>query len=262
MTQFANAKQRFSNRVEDYVRYRPGYPAAVLNFLADKCGLHTKHIIADIGSGTGLLGKLFLDNGNHVYGVEPNAEMYAAGEEFLHNYPNFAGVIGSAEETTLAEHSVDFVTAGQAFHWFAPSAARKEFLRILKSGGWVVVIWNERLTDTTPFLRDYEALLHRFGSDYASVSDSYPREEQMRAFFGAQPFLSHELSNLQEFDLDGLSGRLRSSSYAPAANHPDFPQMMNELKHIFTAYQRDGIVRFDYRTRIYAGTLAPDGKSA
>ncbi len=256
---FANAKQRFSNRVEDYVRYRPGYPTGVLGFLTEQCGLHTKHVIADIGSGTGLLSKLFLDNGNHVYGVEPNAEMYAAGEEFLHGYPNFAGVIGSAEDTTLAEHSVDFVTTGQAFHWFEPDAARTEFSRILKPGGWVVVIWNERMTDTTPFLRDYEALLHRFGTDYARVSDSYPRREEMLAFFRSDSFLSHELPNFQEFDFVGLSGRLRSSSYAPAPDHPNFSQMMNELKHIFTAYQQDGNVRFDYRTRIYAGNLALDG---
>ena len=259
MTQFTNAKQRFSNRVEDYVRYRPGYPVGVLGYLSENCGLHGKHVIADIGSGTGLLSKLFLDNGNHVYGVEPNAEMYAAGEEFLHNYPNFSGVKGSAEDTTLAEHSVDFVVAGQAFHWFDPVVSRNEFARILKPGGWVVVLWNERLLDTTSFLRDYEALLHRFGTDYAKVSDSYPRREQMRLFFGSENFLSHHFPNAQDFDFEGLSGRLRSSSYAPAADQANFPQMMNELKHIFAAYQHNGKVRFDYRTRIYAGTLDPDG---
>lgn len=256
---FTNAKQRFSNRVEDYVRYRPGYPSGVISFLSENCGLHAGHVIADIGSGTGLLSKLFLDNGNHVYGVEPNAEMYAAGEDFLHNYPNFAGVQGSAEDTKLAEHSVDFVVAGQSFHWFDPIVSRAEFSRILKPGGWVVVIWNERMLDTTSFLRDYEALLHRFGTDYAKVSDSYPRLEQMCSFFASDTFLSHHLPNLQEFDFEGLSGRLRSSSYAPTANQPNFPQMMNELKHIFTAYQQDGKIRFDYRTRIYAGTLDHDG---
>lgn len=256
---FANAKQRFSNRVDDYVRYRPGYPTGVLTFLSENCGLHSRHVIADIGSGTGLLSKLFLDNGNHVYGVEPNAEMYAAGEEFLRKYPNSAGVIGSAEATTLAEHSVDFVAAGQSFHWFDPAASRAEFSRILKPGGWVVVIWNERLLNTTPFLRDYEALLHRFGTDYAKVSDSYPRAEQMRSFFASEDFLSHDLPNLQEFDFAGLSGRLRSSSYAPAADHPNFSQMINELKHVFAAYQHHGKVRFDYHTRIYAGRLDHHG---
>jgi SAM-dependent methyltransferase len=258
---FADAKQRFSNRVEDYARYRPSYPPGVLDFLKENCNLHREHIIADIGSGTGLLSKLFLENGNHVYGIEPNAEMQAGGEEFLHGYPNFASIAGSAEATTLAEHSIDFVTAGQAFHWFDPIASRKEFSHILKPGGWVVVVCNERQTDSTPFLRDYEALLHRFGTDYARVSDSYPVPEDMEGFFGHN-FLSHEVPNLQEFDFDGLSGRLRSSSYSPAANHPNFPQMMNELKHIFAAYRKNGIVRFDYRTRVYAGNLDSAGTGA
>jgi len=259
MKQFANAKQRFSNRVEDYIRYRPGYPAGVISFLSENCGLLTGHIIADIGSGTGLLSKLFLDHGNHVYGVEPNAEMYAAGEEFLRDYPNFAGVNGSAEDTKLSTHSVDFVAAGQSFHWFDPIISRAEFSRILKPGGWVVVIWNERILDSTPFLRDYEALLYRFGTDYGKVSDSYPRLEKMRSFFVSETFLSHDLPNLQEFDFEGLSGRLRSSSYAPSADQPNFLEMMTELEHIFTAYQQDGKVRFDYHTRIYAGALDHHG---
>lgn len=255
---FSNAKQRFSNRVEDYVRYRPGYPAGVLDFLAEHCGLHRGHVIADVGAGTGLLSKLFLDHGNHVYGVEPNAEMQDAGEEFLRGYPNFASIKGSAESTTLAERSFDFVSVGQAFHWFDHAAARREFARILKPGGWVVVISNERFIDSTPFLRDYEALLRRFGTDYARVSDSYPRSDDMQTFFGGPQFLSHEIPNAQDFDFAGLSGRLRSSSYAPAPDHADFPQMMNELKNVFEAHQRNAQVRFEYRTTIYAGKLPLD----
>jgi SAM-dependent methyltransferase len=256
---FSNSKQRFSNRVEDYRRYRPGYPAEVLTYLSQNCGLHAGHVIADIGSGTGLLSKLFLDNGNHVYGIEPNAEMQTAGEEFLHSYPNFAGIKASAEATTLADQSMDFVSAGQAFHWFDPLAAGHEFMRILKPGGWVVVVSNERQLDASAFLRDYEALLRRFGTDYARVSDSYPREEDMRTFFGSAAFLSHDVPNAQDFDFEGLSGRLRSSSYAPAPDHPDYSQMMNELKHIFAAYRKNGLVRFEYRTRIFAGNWPPTG---
>lgn len=256
---FANAKQRFSNRVADYVRYRPGYPAEVLRYLAETCGLHAGHIVADIGSGTGLLSKLFLENGNHVYGIEPNREMQAAGEEFLHSYPGFASIKGSAEATTLSDHSIDFVAAGQSFHWFDAAAARQEFSRILKPGGWVVVISNERETDTSPFLRDYEALLRRYGTDYARVSDSYPRHEELCRFFAFDTFLAHDVPNSQDFDFDGLSGRLRSSSYAPTPDQSGFSQMMNELKHMFSAYERDGFVRFNYRTRIFAGNLRETG---
>src|SRR5215831_7985873 len=176
---FENATQRFSNRVADYVRYRPGYPAEVLPLLQAWCGLRPEHAIADVGSGSGLLSKLFLDFGNTVYGVEPNAEMRAAGEEFLRGYANFKSTAASAEATTLPSDTVDFVAAGQAFHWFKQPAAREEFHRLLKAGGRAIIVWNERLIEDTAFLRDYQALLLRFGTDYSQVSESYPGAEQM-----------------------------------------------------------------------------------
>jgi len=255
---FSDAKQRFSNRVTDYIRYRPGYPPELLPLLQKWCGLRADHQIADIGSGTGFLSKVFLDFGNRVYGVEPNAEMRAAGEELLRGYSNFISAAGSAEATTLPSDSVDFVTVGQAFHWFPQPATREEFHRILRAGGRIVIIWNERLTDDTPFLREYESLLLRFGTDYAKVSESYPRAEQMLAFFHPNEFTSHALPNLQEFDFEGLSGRLRSSSYAPAPGHPQFEPMMEELRRIFDQHHKDGTVRMEYRTRVYAGKLDYD----
>jgi len=259
---FTDAKQRFSNRVTDYVRYRPGYPAEILPLLQTWTHFRPEHVVADIGSGTGLLSKLFVDFGNRVFGVEPNAEMRAAGEEFLDAYPNFTSIAGSAEATTLPSDSVDFVAAGQAFHWFQMPAARNEFHRILKPGGRVLVIWNERLLDETAFLREYEELLNRFGTDYAKVSESYPRAEQMLEFYGANEFTSHALPNFQEFDFEGLSGRLRSSSYAPPPGHPQFEPMMKELRRLFDAHHQGGVVRMDYRTRVYTGKLDYDRKSA
>jgi SAM-dependent methyltransferase len=259
---FSDAKQRFSNRVEDYVRFRPGYPAEILPLLKTWTRFRADHVVADIGSGTGLLSKLFLDFGNRVIGVEPNAEMRAAGEDFLGAYPNFTSIAGSAEATTLPSDSVDFVAAGQAFHWFQMPAAREEFHRILKSEGRVLVIWNERLLDETPFLREYEELLNRFGTDYARVSESYPRAEQMLEFYGANEFTSHSLPHFQEFDFEGLSGRLRSSSYAPPSGHAQFEPMMKELRRLFDAHHRGGVVRMEYRARVYAGKLDFDRTSA
>jgi len=259
---FADAKHRFSNRVADYIRYRPGYPAEILPLLQKWCGLRPEHAIADIGSGTGLLSKLFLDFGNHVFGVEPNADMRSAGEEFLRDYPKFTSVAGSAEATTLPPDVVDFVTAGQAFHWFQLKPAREEFRRILRTGGRVIIIWNERLIDETAFLRDYEALLRRFGTDYSKVNESYPRAEQMLEFFSPNEFTSHALPNFQEFDHQGLSGRLRSSSYVPSPSHSQFDPMMKELRRIFDAHQQRGMVRMEYRTRVYAGKLDLDRNSA
>jgi ubiquinone/menaquinone biosynthesis C-methylase UbiE len=166
---FADAKQRFSNRAADYVRYRPGYPAEVLPLLRSECGLKSGHVIADIGSGTGFLSELFLKNGNRVYGVEPNEAMRQAGEEYLAAYDGFVSINASAEATTLGNASVDFVTAGQAFHWFEPSAARREFIRILKPLGWIVVLWNDRQMDT-PFASAYENLLVKsFANFFAPI---------------------------------------------------------------------------------------------
>ncbi len=252
---FIDAKQRFSNRVAAYVRYRPAYPAAALDSFRKECGFPPGHVVADIGSGTGFLAELFLKNGNRVYSVEPNQEMRQAGEEYLASYEGFSSIEGSAESTTLDDSSVDFVTTGQAFHWFAPNDARREFARILKPSGWVVVLWNERLTDTTPFLREYEDLLRRFGTDYSRVNESYPREEQMRDFFRQNAYRQESLPNFQVFEFEGLAGRVRSSSYMPAADHPNFAPMMAELDGIFRAHQQDGSVRVEYLTRLYFGRL-------
>jgi SAM-dependent methyltransferase len=250
---FADAKQRFSSRVADYARYRPGYPRGVVQLLREECGLQPESVIGDIGSGTGLLSKLFLDNGSRVFGVEPNPEMRAAGEEFLREHANFVSVNGSAEETSLATASVDFITAGQAFHWFQPAAARAEFRRILKPGGWVVIAWNDRRLDETPFAREYENLLKRFGTDYETVRDAYPEALTIREFLNDGRLDSRDLPNHQDFDWEGLCGRLRSSSYAPKEGHPNFAPMMAELQRLFAASQRDGRIRMDYFTRVYFG---------
>jgi SAM-dependent methyltransferase len=251
----ADAKQRFSNRVADYVRYRPSYPLALLALLSKECGLGPEHIIADIGSGTGLLSKLFLDYGTRVYGVEPNAEMRAGGEEFLRSYANFTSVNGSAEATTLANASVDFITVGQAFHWFDVSAAQREFQRILKPGGWTVVVWQDRRMEETPFAQEYEAILVSFGIDYKTVKDTYPETEKMRNFFDPGTFQARDLPNHQDFDWEGLVGRLRSSSYAPTEGHANYAPMINELRRVFDKYQRDGSVRMEYYARVYFGKL-------
>jgi ubiquinone/menaquinone biosynthesis C-methylase UbiE len=250
-----DSKERFSNRVADYVRYRPGYPSAVRDILRAECFLKSGHVIADIGSGTGFLSEVFLKNGNRVFGVEPNEAMRQAGEEYLAEYDNFVSINGSAEASTLEDASVHFVASGQAFHWFDQDAARREFQRVLKPEGWVVVIWNERLTDTTPFLREYEALIHKFNTDYSKVKESYPREEHMKQFFGANEFHSHEVPNFQDFDFEGAAGRLRSSSYMPTPGQPTFQPMMDDLRRIFDAYNKDARVRLEYTTRIYLGQL-------
>lgn len=249
-----DSTQRFSSRVENYVRYRPGYPPEVLQLLKTECGLKPSSVIADIASGTGILTRLLLENGNRVFGVEPNHEMRKAGEEFLARYPAFTSVAGSAEATTLDEHSVDIITAAQAAHWFDREKARREFVRVLIPGAWTVLLWNERDTDSTPFLRDYEQLLLTYGTDYKDVRHEHTTDA-IDTFFAPSPFQSRVFRHSQEFDAEGLEGRLLSSSYVPEAEDASYESMLRELRRIFERHRRSGLISFQYSTRVYYGQL-------
>jgi len=252
--------ERFSDRVEDYLRYRPDYPRGVLDILQHDAGLCGPATIADIGSGTGLSARLFLEAGHTVFGVEPNAAMRSAGERCLALFPKFRSVDGTAEATTLPDASIDYVVAAQAFHWFEPAAARREFARILKPGGWCVLLWNTRRLNASPFLRGYEALLLEFGTDYQQVRHENIDAAEVARFFGG-PIQRRELSHFQSFDLVGLKGRLASSSYAPQPGHPYYEPMISELERVFSTHAENGVVRFEYDTEIYLGRLT-SGKSA
>jgi SAM-dependent methyltransferase len=248
----SNATSRFSDRVENYVRYRPGYPPDALDALKAECGLEMNHIVADIASGTGIWTRQLLDNGNRVFGVEPNAEMREAGERLLAAFANFTSVAGTAEATTLVDHSVDFVTAAQAAHWFDRGRARREFARILNRGGWLVLLWNERCADSTSFLRDYEQLLLTYGTDYQEVRHEHTTAS-VREFFDPEPFQERVFPVRQEFAYAGVEGRLLSSSYVPGPNHPNQAPMLRELRRIFDTHQIEDQVAFEYKTRVYFG---------
>ena len=250
----SNATSRFSDRVENYVRYRPGYPPEVVQELQSECGLIASHVVADIASGTGIWTRLLLENGNPVFGVEPNAEMRQAGERLLAAFPKFTSIAGTAEATTLADRSVDFVTAAQAAHWFDRAGARREFVRILKPGGWLVLLWNERLTDATAFLRDYEQLLVTYGTDYQDIRHEHTTSA-VNEFFDPSPFQERTFAMRQEFDYAGVEGRLLSSSYAPGPEHSKHAPMLRELRGIFEANAVEGLVAFEYKTPLYFGQL-------
>jgi len=250
-----NSTKRFSSRVENYIRYRPGYPEEILGLLREECGLTQDSLIADIGSGTGKLTELFLIHGNPVWGVEPNQEMREAGERLLKHFPKFTSVNGTAEATTLLDQSADFIIAGQAFHWFDRERCRPEFGRILKPGGWIAIIWNDRRTEATPFLVDYEKLLVDFSTDYEQVNHRRADDPKtVREFFGSQPRLK-SFPYSQVFDFEGLKGRLLSSSYAPEAGQPKHEEMLARLRDIFDRHQHDGRVVFEYDTRVHYGRM-------
>ena len=249
-----NSTQRFSSRVDNYIRYRPGYPPEVVEVLRRECSLQPESVITDVGSGTGLLSRMFLENGNVVYGVEPNPDMREAGERLLSGYSKFHSIAGTAEDTTLPERITDFVTAAQAAHWFDREKARREFIRVLKLGGWAVLVWNERCIDT-PFLRDYEQLLLTYATDYEQVRHEHTTAS-IDSFFAPSPFQSRAFDNRQEFDYAGLEGRLLSSSYTPQSDDARYAPMLRELRRVFDSHNQHDRVFFEYKTRLYYGQLS------
>ena len=244
--------RRFTNRVQNYLKYRPGYPAAIIPRLRSACGLTSNSVIADIGSGTGLLSELFLKNGNPVWGIEPNAEMRAAGEQLLAKYPNFTSLSSAAEDTTLADGSIDFVTAGQSFHWFDRTAARAEFERILKPDGWVVIVWNGFRVDKSPIISGYQRVLLRYGTDYRDVAREIA-DTQVESFFAPGTCRRAAFQFKQSFGFEGFKGRVLSASYAPEPGDANYQPMLDELRQVFDANEEDGKIAFDYDTEVYYG---------
>lgn len=237
--------RRFSYRADVYARHRPSYPPGLTGLLQNECGLSPHSRVADIGCGTGLLAERFLELGCEVFGVEPNAEMRAAGARMLAGYPRFRPVEGRAETTTLPDGAVDFVTAGQAFHWFDAAAAHVEFGRIRKPAGHLVLVWNER-AEGGGFQAAYDALVRGYAPEVNRI-----REEDIDRVFGGPVWRLVQLENRQVLDLEGLQGRLASSSYAPLEGAPGHQEMLDALAEIFAAFQVNGRVTLHYDTLIY-----------
>lgn len=249
------ATERFSGRVADYVRYRPGYPPAALEPLARDCGLGPGSTVADVGAGTGIWTGRLLESGCRVLALEPNREMRDAGRRHLGASARVSWLDGTAESTGLGDATVDLVTAAQAFHWFDRRSARQELARILRPGGWLAVIWNERRKDRPPFMADYERLLLEWAIDYERIDHTRIGRADLESFFAPAELREFHCANRQVLDLAGLEGRLRSCSYAPGPEHPDHEPMMAQLRRIFAARQQDGRVAIDYDCRVYYGRL-------
>jgi SAM-dependent methyltransferase len=243
---------RFTDRVADYVKYRPTYPREVVTFAHTECSIAPDAPVADIGAGTGIATQLFLDAGHPVIAVEPNAAMRAAADATLAGFDGYRSVAGSAEATTLDDASVDLVIAAQAFHWFDKTGAQREFARILKPRGAIVLFWNSRVADGSAFLTGYEDLLKQYCPDYPWIGETYP-DDKLADWFGDGFERKTVFPNAQLLDFDGLRGRLMSSSYAPKAGDPLHEPMLAALRELFDATAQEGRVNLAMQTRVYAG---------
>jgi ubiquinone/menaquinone biosynthesis C-methylase UbiE len=246
--------QRFSNRVENYIKYRPDYPREIIAHLTQNCSLRRDSIIADIGCGPGISSRMFLENGNRCLGVEPNAAMRLAAAQQMAAYTAFSLVDGTSEQTTLPDASVDMVIAAQAFHWFDAEKTRPEFQRILTPGGHIVLMWNERQLGTTQFLIEYEAFLLKYATDYTKVRHENVDAESLEAFF-RKPYDAATFQNVQVFDFDGLKGRLFSASYMPSETDEISGAMIDELTMLFAKHNENGRIRVFYDTNVYTSQV-------
>ncbi len=244
--EFSDPKSRFSSRAKYYAKYRPGYPKEILTLLKQKEILQTDTIIADIGSGTGILSELFLQEKNHVLGIEPNPKMRIAAETYLSKYSTFRSICGSAENTTLKSQSVNLITVGQAFHWFQIEQTIKEFKRILTHHGNVVLIWNFRKTDGSNFNELYENVMLTHGTDYAQLKKPF----NLKSLLPTNTNEYYHFKNQQLLDYQGYIGRTLSSSYIPLQNDPGFSPMITKLKQIFDENQIQGKITFEYDTKM------------
>jgi ubiquinone/menaquinone biosynthesis C-methylase UbiE len=242
--------ERFSSRVADYVRYRPTYPDAVFELLERECGLGAGAQVADVGSGTGIFSKLLADRGAEVFGVEPNADMLAAADEFMRDNPRFHSITGTAEQTHLEDQSVDLITCAQAFHWFDQARALPEFKRILRPRGILFLVWNER-KDSGEFLAGYEDALRTYCPEYLKVDHRNTQGQNLGRFFKSMKRATFPLD--QSFDEAGFLGRAASSSYVPREGQPGHEAFFAELRRLFVQHQRGGRVTFEHDTECYYG---------
>lgn len=255
-----NPTGRFSDRVEFYIRYRPRYPRELVQHLADEAGLKPGHIVADMGCGTGFLAEVFLQHGCTVIGIEPNPNMREAALALLAGYERFRCESTKAEACGLPDASVDWVTAGQAFHWFDAEVCGAEFRRVLRPGGQAALAWNDRDEEGTAFMREYDGLLQTYAEEYKAVGHRNIEAEVFERFFGG-PYRTANFPTAQSFDREALRGRLLSSSYAPAEGAPGHAPMIAALDDLFERHAEPGpegepAVAFLYNTRLFWGALA------
>lgn len=249
-----DSTKRFSDCASEYVKYRPSYPKEIILYLSDNHALRPTHVVADIGSGTGKLSEVFLRNGNTVYCVEPNAHMRAAAEDALYDYSQFKSIPGSAEQTRLPNAAVDFITVGQAFHWFDVEKTKSEFQRISKPDAMAVLIWNTRV-QKSKVMSHYETLLIRHCPEYPKIGHGPEKNTAIQAFFDSKKIHTFKTPHHQEFDFESLVGFLASASYSPRPTDPNYRDLYVELQQYFNTFAINGLLRFEYQTELYTGRV-------
>jgi ubiquinone/menaquinone biosynthesis C-methylase UbiE len=245
-----SSTERFSDRVEQYARYRPRYPEALSHLLLSKIPLPAT--VADIGSGTGILTDQLLRTGYQVIAVEPNEPMRKAAEQKLATRPAFRSIDGTAEQTNLPARTADLITCAQSFHWFDREKCRTEFDRILRPNGLIALIWNDRAKND-PLMVRYDDVLTKLVPEYLDCSHRRVSKPDIEAFFSAHSFELFSFANHQSLTQEEFLGRLISSSYVPLSGEPGHDELIEACNDLFDQFAKDGVLRFLYETQVYLG---------
>jgi ubiquinone/menaquinone biosynthesis C-methylase UbiE len=248
--------ERFTGRVEDYEKYRTRYPSAVIDMVVENCGLRREHLVADVGAGTGMLAELFLQHGNAVVAVEPNDDMRSVCEKLATAWPGLTVKNGTAEATGLEDASVDFIAVGRAFHWFDMEQTKREFQRILRPEGWIVLASNGRVRDDSPVSQTYERMLREHGTDYAANRERYEIASKVDKCFEGGELFRKEIAGEQRLTLDELIGQTQSLSVTPEVGHPKYDGMQRGLKVFFAQWEKGGLVTMQTVCRVACGRFA------
>lgn len=248
----STAVSRFSNRAENYARFRPGYPDEIFPFLEHQLLLTNDKHITDIGSGTGLFAEPLLQRGYNVTGIEPNDDMRKVAESGLKKYPAFKSINATAEETHLPDNSTGLITIAQTFHWLDPVATRQECKRILAPGGHVVLAWNREKGDSE-FEQRYNALREKY--EIAERTSVQIDPVLIADFFSPNTSSSRIFPNKQLLDFEALKGQLLSKSYIPLPGHDSYDAMITDLIRLFVNYNENGLVGIEYETLLIWGRL-------
>ena len=254
MTNQMDATEKFSGKAEGYEKYRPSYPKELLDYLYQDVGFQENSVIADIGAGTGIFSRLLLERGSRVYCVEPNDDMRRVARQKLQGFPSCTFVDATAEHTLLDDRSVDFFTAAQAFHWFDQTAFAAECRRILRAGGKVVLVWNNREKDSTIIKETYR-ICQEICPDSQGFSGGKETPEKYQSFFREGRYEERAFPNDQRMDLEGFLGRYLSASYAPSQEENRYFAFTKALTELFDSYQKGGAVTLPNQTHCYVGEV-------
>lgn len=247
----------FSGDVADYAKYRPSYPPKITQYMKKEFKLSNDHCVADIGSGTGLSSKLFLKFGCTVYGVEPDPAMRTVAEKKLAEFEAFTSIDGTAHDTHLPAHSVDFVVSAQAFQWFDQDMVKPEFKRILRPNGYCVLLWNQHPFKGSAMAKEFDQLLHQYLPEFTQATRRDSIDEQLTGFFD-QDFQRERFKNYHVMNFETFLGWTKSYAFNLRPEAPGYNDLMQSLRKLYEKYNDNGHVTFEYFTHIYVGRFAPE----